>query len=176
MDRTTVPIALENDTHHSSFREKLLEHVFISELLQEAWLKQGRKLEVLRSEVDDCGYDLVLMSGPVVRQVQLKSSRSTSSTSEQTVSLSLCERPGGCVVWLIFDEDRDSGRIRLSYRFFGPGPGETLVLDDSFKVAKHVKANAQGVFLERPRHRVVTKRHFKPVSGGVSELLSLLFG
>jgi hypothetical protein len=173
---SVAPGVRESDTHHSSFREKLLEHVFISELLQEAWLKQGRKIEVLRSEVDDCGYDLVLMSGPVTRLVQLKSSRSSSTTSEQTVSLRLCERAGGCVLWLIFDEDQETGRLQLNYRFFGPGPGETLVLDEAFKTAKHVKANAQGVFLERPKHRVVTKKHFRPVPGGVSELITLLFG
>ena len=39
-----------------------------------------------------------------------------------------------------------------------------------------MKANAQGVFLERPNHRVVTKRHFVPVLGGISELVDLLFG
>ena len=47
-----------SDYLESSFREKLLEHVFVSELLQEAWLGRGQTMEVLRSEVDAAGYDL----------------------------------------------------------------------------------------------------------------------
>ncbi len=39
-------------TRNRCFREKLLEHVFVSELLQEAWLNRHQTVEVLRSEVD----------------------------------------------------------------------------------------------------------------------------
>lgn len=40
------------DYRESSFREKMLEHVFVSELLQEAWFRYGMTIEVLHSEVD----------------------------------------------------------------------------------------------------------------------------
>lgn len=63
------------DYRESSFREKLLEHVFVSELLQEAWLGRRQTMEVLRSEVDAAGYDLVLECGGTIRYVQLKGSR-----------------------------------------------------------------------------------------------------
>lgn len=59
------------DYRESSFREKMLEHIFISEVLQEAWLKYGRTIEVLRSGVDSSGYDLVLEYNSIVRHVQL---------------------------------------------------------------------------------------------------------
>jgi hypothetical protein len=42
----------------SAFIEWLVEHVFISEVLQEAWYSYGRTIEVLRSEVDSSGYDI----------------------------------------------------------------------------------------------------------------------
>ena len=74
MDDITAPDPTA-DNHESSSREKMLEHVFVSELLQEAWFRYGRTLEVLRSEVDSAGYDLVLEFNGVIRHVQLKSSR-----------------------------------------------------------------------------------------------------
>ena len=76
----------ETDFRQSSFRENLLEHMFISEVLQEAWIKRRQVIEVLRSEVDDSGYDVVLVSGQVIRHVQLKSSREGSKTNEQKVN------------------------------------------------------------------------------------------
>ena len=49
----------ELDASHyaeSSAREKLVEHVFLGELLQALWRKNIRDLEVLRPEVDSGGY------------------------------------------------------------------------------------------------------------------------
>lgn len=74
------------DYRESSFREKMLEHVFISEVLQETWLRHGRTIEVLRSEVDSSGYDLVLEYNGIVRHVQLKGSRADSATALQKVN------------------------------------------------------------------------------------------
>jgi hypothetical protein len=51
------------DTSHflqSSLREKLLEHLFIGELLRRLWRLGRRDIEVLRAEIDASGYDLVL--------------------------------------------------------------------------------------------------------------------
>jgi hypothetical protein len=65
------------DTSHyvqSSLREKLLEHVFIGELLRCLWRSGRRDIEVLRAEIDASGYDLVLECNGVLRHVQFKSS------------------------------------------------------------------------------------------------------
>jgi hypothetical protein len=65
------------DTSHflqSSLREKLLEHVFIGELLRCLWRLGRRDIEVLRAEIDASGYDLVLECNGVLRYVQFKSS------------------------------------------------------------------------------------------------------
>jgi len=48
----------ETDFRQSSFRENLLEHMFISEVLQGLGEAQT-VIEVLHSEGDDSGYDLV---------------------------------------------------------------------------------------------------------------------
>jgi hypothetical protein len=73
---TQVPNAFDASHYlQSSLREKLLEHLFIGELVQELW-KQGRRdIEILRGEIDFAGYDLVLECNGVLRHVQLKSSR-----------------------------------------------------------------------------------------------------
>lgn len=166
----------ETDFRQSSFRENLLEHMFISEVLQEAWVKRRQVIEVLHSEVDDSGYDVVLVSGRVTRHVQLKSSREGSKTNVQKVSLRLAERPSGCVVWTFFEEDRAAGKLKLRYEFFGGGPEQRLPLDDRrHKVGKHTKANAAGVKLERPMTRIVPRRDFERIQDLVA-LLEKLFG
>ena len=48
-------LSSEDTSHKSSFYEQLVEHVFISELLQEVLYRFGRTVEVLRSEVDASG-------------------------------------------------------------------------------------------------------------------------
>src|SRR5688572_28188066 len=97
----------------SSFYERLVEHVFISELLQEAWFRCGASVEVLRSEVDNSGYDVVLECNGVTRHVQLKTSESASRTRNQKVNVGLASKPSGCVVWIVRTEDPASCRMSL---------------------------------------------------------------
>lgn len=159
----------EIDYMESSFRERMLEHVFLSELLQEAW-RRGQPLDVLRSEVDNAGYDLVLEWSEVRRPIQLKSSRSDAKTDRVGVNAKLGAKPGGCVIWLSYAYDAE--RVSLEYRFFGKGPGEYPELGD--KVRKHTKANAEGEKAPRPNQRVLNKGKFTLVSD-VCELLETLF-
>ena len=42
----------------SSYREKLLEHLFVGEVMRYVWLSRVKRLEVLKPQVDDGGYDL----------------------------------------------------------------------------------------------------------------------
>jgi hypothetical protein len=44
---------------NSSYREKLIEHLFVSELLKLSWLHHDCSLEVAKPEVDNAGYDLI---------------------------------------------------------------------------------------------------------------------
>ena len=52
---------------HSSFREKLIEHLFIGEMLKLSWLKDDCQLEVMKLEVDNAGCDIVLEENNVFR-------------------------------------------------------------------------------------------------------------
>jgi hypothetical protein len=158
----------------SSFYEQLVEHVFISEMLQEAWFRHEAAVEVLRSEVDASGCDVVLECNGVIRHVQLKTSLAKSRTASQKVYVQLADKPSGCVIWLIRHRGEDH-RLRLTYRFFGGESGEPLPALDGFRIAKHAKGDAQGVKKERPNIRVVPKGQFEMILT-TDELLSRLFG
>lgn len=158
----------------STFFEQMLEHVFVSEILQEAWFRHGETVEVLRSEIDAYGYDVVLECKGVVRHVQLKASKREAKTAEQKVHEALAKKPGGCVVWLFWEENEETRRVKLSYRFYGGRPHQRIDLSGLI-TAKHTKANAQGEKKERPAIRVVPKGRFAEVSG-IGELVDKLFG
>jgi hypothetical protein len=70
---------------YSSLREQILEHIFISEALKVMWRMGYRDMEVLRSEVDNAGYDLVLSHRGIIRHIQLKASYADARTAHQTV-------------------------------------------------------------------------------------------
>jgi hypothetical protein len=159
----------------SNFFEQLVEHVFISEILQEAWYSFGKTVEVLRSEVDGSGFDVVLECDGVLRHVQLKTSRPDAATRSQKVNVALGEKPSGCVVWLLRREDGKTRRISLDYLYFGRGPRERLPSLDGFKIATTTKGDSTGFKKDRPNVRVVPKSSFKPV-GSTRELVGVLFG
>ena len=129
----------------SNFYEQLVEHAFISELLQEAWFRYGKTVEVLRSEIDTSGYDLLLECNGVIRHVQLKNSITGSKTAYQKINIALAEKASGCVVWLMREEDESKNRVNLKYLYFGDIPGRPLPSLETFKIAKHTKRDAKGV-------------------------------
>lgn len=160
-----------SDYLESSFREKLLEHVFISEILQEAWLGRNKTVEVLRSEVDSAGYDLLLECGGTVRYIQLKGSKAGAKTSRQTVNARLEDKPGGCVIWLIYQVA--DHRMTLEYLVRGGEPGSKPYL--ACKRGKQTRANALGVKAERENTRVLNKGEFKKITS-THDLFDFLFG
>ena len=168
---------IELDSIHSSFRETMLEHVFIAELQQEAWFRSQTTMEILRSEVDDAGYDLVAEFKGSVRYIQLKGSRVGGKTGRQNVNSRLSGKPGGCVVWLRYKEDEQrANRAALEYLFFGgKNAKQPLPSLGSFRVAPHTKANAQGIKAARPGIRVVPKSAFEAIPSAQA-LMVRLFG
>src|SRR5271155_4726123 len=61
---------------NSTLRERVVEHVFVGEALRNLWRRGAVDVEVLRSEFDAHGYDLVLAHGRIVRHIQFKSGTS----------------------------------------------------------------------------------------------------
>ena len=115
-----APNPQTNDTSiHSTFYEQLVEHVFISEVLQECWYRHGVRVEVLKAEIDASGYDIVFECNGIMRHIQLKTSKVDGKTAKQNCNIALAEKPSGCMVWIVRDECPDTKRMKLSYRYFG---------------------------------------------------------
>jgi hypothetical protein len=156
----------------SSHREALLEHLFAGEVMKHLWRRGDWRLEVLKPQVDDSGYDLVLEANSIVRHVQLKASFRGSTVDKVSVNVLLSGKPSGCVVFLWFDQESlDLG----PFLFFGGAPGESLPDLSGMKIGKHTKGNALGVKAERPNIRTVPLSKFEKV-GTVEEIVAKLFG
>ncbi|MBX9609230.1 MAG: hypothetical protein K2Y51_23665 [Gammaproteobacteria bacterium] len=160
------------DTHQSVYREHLLEHLLIGELLKFAWLNRQAELEVSRPELDRGGFDIVLEANGVTRHVQLKSSATEAKTALQKLHTGLALKPSGCVIWTRFDR----ATLALGPFFvFGGRAGEPLPSLQDLRIAKHSKGNAQGEKKARPNIREVRKGAFRRVET-VGELYQELFG
>jgi hypothetical protein len=165
-------LAMAKHSEHSSYREMLIEHLFIGEVLRYLWCQGITDAEFLRPEVDSGGYDLVIACKSVIRHIQLKASFHGASTSTQKVNVRLVKQPSGCIVWVRFDEST----LSLGpFLWFGGPPGQPLPDIESFPIAKHTKGNAQGVKTERPNIRVLKKAAFEEVKS-IAELVGHLFG
>ncbi|MBZ5759973.1 MULTISPECIES: hypothetical protein [unclassified Rhizobium] len=141
---------------HSTLRENIIEHLFAGEILRSLWQKEIVDAEILKSEFDAGGYDLVLTCRHVTRHIQLKVSIENGARAEVGVNLRLAEKPSGCVIWIVVD---DALNFR-EFRWFGDVPGQPLPDVSEMNVVKHTKGNAQGVKAERSGHRSIKRNKF----------------
>jgi hypothetical protein len=142
--------------------ENLIEHVFLSEVIQECFFRERRLADVLRAEVDAAGYDLILEVDGGIRHVQLKASRKGGSTKKQTINRKLADRTGGCIVWIEYAVDPDVCRADLTYLW-----RESTNLPE--KVARNPRTG-----VPRINSCEVKRSDFERLSG-VPELVSRLF-
>lgn len=155
----------------SSYREKLIEHLLIGELLKISWLKKDSSLEISKPEVDASGYDIIAEANGVIRHIQLKGSYIGSSTPKQKVHIALSSKPSGCVIWIYFDPSS----LNLGpFYFFGGKPKEPLPDLSNCKIARHTKGNAFGHKGERQNVRVLNKGQFEKIDS-IEELYEQLF-
>ena len=163
---------MSKHSEHSSYREKLIEHLFIGELLKLSWQDGDCLLEVGKPEVDNSGYDVILEAHRIVRHVQLKASYVGGKTSRQKVHVKLAEKPSGCVVWIYFDEDT----LELGpFYFLGGDPGKPLPAIGEAKIARHTKGNQDGYKAERPNIRTLNKGEFMKYET-IRDIYQVLFG
>lgn len=157
---------------HSSYREMMLEHLFVGEVMRYCWQNGLPHVEMLKSQVDNSGYDIVLERNSVVRHIQLKASHVGSATARVNINSHLANKPSGCVIWMFFDQ----GTLEFDhFLWFGEGRGEALASLKDFGVGKHTKANAQGVKGERPNIRVLKKADFIQLHS-IADIVHRLFG
>ena len=148
---------MSKNTEHSSYREKLIEHLFVGELLKISWQHDDCELEVSYPDVDNAGYDVIKERRRIIRHIQLKASYVGGKTASQKVHIRLADKPSGCVVWLYFDEDS----LELGpFLFFGGAPGKPLLSLSGAKIARHTKGDQDRFKAERPNIRVLNKGRF----------------
>ena len=158
-------------TKHSSYREKLIEHLFIGELLKLSWMKYGCSLEVAKPEVDNSGYDLILEANGLLRHVQVKTSIIGGRTASQKVHSKLAEKRSACVVWIYFNAET----MTLGpFLYFGGTAGAPIPDLSKRKIAKHTKGNKDGVKAERQNIRVLPKGSFTKLTS-VEAIYAQLF-
>ncbi len=147
-------------TEKSSFREKLIEHLFIGELLKLSWKKENCEIEISKPEVDNSGYDLIAEVNGIIRHIQLKSTYIGGKNTKQKIQVKLGQKPSGCVIWIYFKEENlDLG----PFYFLGSEIGEPLFLPQNAKIAKHSKGDMDGHKAHRPNLRVINKGEFKKI-------------
>jgi len=156
--------------HLSTAREKVLEHRLASDLAV-LMLKRGVSIDILRSEHDSQGYDVVLEAGGVIRHVQLKASREGGKRRHVDISVRLRAKLSGCVVWMSYDP---LTLTITALRWFGGRPGEPLP-DLGNTVTRHSKGDSEGTKNRRPAMRNVSIAKFENLKN-LSELADRLFG
>lgn len=163
---TLVP---DRHTHASSYREMILEHHFISEVLRHIWSSTSHSdlPEITHSEVDDNGYDVVIEWKSVVRHIQLKST--VSKDAAVRVNTSLCRKPSGCVVLMTCERDLNDVR----YHWLGGSASARLELP-ACKPARHTRGNRLGIKGQSISSVMIARRAFTPLEG-VHELVERLF-
>jgi hypothetical protein len=155
----------------SSYREMLLEHLFAGAIMRHLWLSGTRRLEILKPQVDDGGYDLVLEAASIVRHVQLKATFRGSKVRRFNINTRLADKPSGCVVVLLFDSTNlDFG----PFLWFGGEPGRPLP-NLGHRIGRHTKGNAKGIKSSRPSIRVLSRSSFKTIHS-IAVLSKLMFG
>jgi len=154
----------------SGRREKILEHRLVSDLA-ELMLRRGVELDVIRSEFDAQGHDVVLEAAGIIRHVQLKAMAAGGKRTRVNINVKLRAKPSGCVVWMVYDPQ--TLRV-VTYRWFGDAPGEPLPYIGN-RIARHAKGNAEGVKLDRIAHRLVGQSEFEQLTS-VEQLADRLFG
>lgn len=160
---------------YSSLFESVLEHLFSGAVMKQLWLNGVRSIEVLHSSVDNNGYDIVVEVQNIVRHIQLKGFAVGGRTASWKVHTNLTQKPAGCLVVIGYDP---TTLDLVEFHWFGNRPKEPFTIPSDAPIAKHTKANAEGVKAERPNIRVITKSRMTHFTGEqrVRELVATLFG
>jgi hypothetical protein len=156
--------------NHSTLRERIVEHVFVGDALRTLWRRGVVDVEVLRSEFDAHGYDLVMARGKIIRHIQFKTGTSR-KPGNVSVSQSLADKSSGCVVWIKVAADLDMG----PFFWFGAGPGEPLPSMGHYPSPLRATHNRDGKRPIRKNHRTVPGAKFRPLAT-LDDVLEALFG
>ncbi len=126
-------------------------------------------VEVLRSEFDAHGYDLVMARRRVVRHIQFKTGTSK-KPGDVSVSLTLAGKPSGCIIWIRVSDALDMG----PYFWFGADPGEPLPPIEAYEIPLRATHNKDGERPPRTNHCLVPRAAFTAIEKLEDVLVRLL--
>jgi hypothetical protein len=161
--------SIDKNIHHSTLRERIVEHIFVGEALRILWDKDITDVEVFRSEFDAHGYDLAMAQRDIVRHIQLKTS--LKKPRKISIAQSLAEKPSGCVIWIQITPDLKLG----PYYWFGGTLGNQLPKISEFPNAMRPTRNKKGERPIRRNYREVPLSKFEEVKS-LLEILEKRFG
>jgi hypothetical protein len=156
-------------THSSSLIARILEYQLVGAVGAEL-LSRGKTFEVLKSDVDADGYDLIIEAGGIVRHVQLKAKVQGGKARKITCHTRLAGKPSGCIVAITYNPVSYQA---VEYACFGGAPGQPLP-DIGSSIARRSTHNSSGERPLRAEHRDVRLSEFMRI-GSIPELMEWLF-
>lgn len=156
---------MDTNSKDSSYIEKMIEHIFLSEILTKAWVKYKKKISIIRPEIDDSGYDLILECEGIMSFIQLKTSNE--KIKPQKVNEKLFKKKEFAVILIIVDKEK----MMLENYYYFADKNISVV---NLKPAKHTKANSKGIKTERPNIKEIPRSGFVKLNS-IQELLEKLF-
>ena len=170
--RTSIGVPMKiienSDFTKSTYRERLVEHLFVGELLRHLWLRGVHDVEVLKPAVAHSGYDLVLEYHQIIRHIELKASIVGGKRNAVTVNIGLQRVPSGCVIWV----NVNPGDLGLRpFWWFGDEPHKPLPSIEEFQRGKQPR----GTKRERENIRRIPRSKFIRLET-VAEVAQKLFG
>ena len=149
---------------NSTFIENVLEHLFIHDVSRTILLRHGVVLNIMRSEIDAFGFDLVLSSEKRTVYLQMKTRSNSITSSPYSVAEALWKRDNSFVVWMLYNSSK---LVPISYYCLDC----SAKYFDTFEVSKKRKKEAG----ERLGRRDVRIRDANHKSISLEELLDILF-
>ena len=160
----------ESHFENSTLRERIVEHVFVGDVLRTLWRQEITDVEVLRPEFDAHGYDLVMARGRIVRHIQFKTGK-TNKPGKVSLARALADKPSGCAIWIRVEPDLSMG----PFFWFGGPPGAPLPDITAYPNARRPTRNKEGARPFRRNHFEVPGSEFA-VRPTLDALLEDLFG
>lgn len=157
----------------SSYVENVLTHSMISALAGDLWRRDPEiRMDILRTEVDESGFDLVLTMSGLARYIQIKQVNSEGRNKNFSVRADFALMPGSCVVVIVH---RDSDLHIEGYRFFGAAPNKAMPSVDAFNSSiLPGRRDKDGNRRVREHYRDIPGVRFTKLNS-VSDLLDVLF-
>lgn len=167
--RRGTSLSLAPHSENSTLRERIVEHAFVGDALRRLWRCDVTDVEILRSEFDAHGYDLVVARGKIVRHIQFKTGLSK-TPGKVSVSRALAAKPSGCVIWIRVTHQLDMG----PFFWFGNGPRKPLPAIDCYPHPPRTTRNKEGVRPLRINHHEVPGAAFAELATLDDVLIRLL--